>query len=235
MKKTKKRSSRQQCQPKKKDITSKNTLTLICLFTITLSWSWNKIRQIIMVNQLMAPSVKPTAPFLTKDMAKYHLWKLNKIEKERGGADYAQTDLLYPSSSSTTTASATYLHVDASTISTLTNDHEDSMEGIREEPSTTVGNNALVSSITTTASALIANNAGTRTCEGVVVGVVMQHVNEDTSHRNSVVGVFGRPKGSTQANSREVKERLRLAIAWAAGEYDIVRRNGKKNNKRAPR
>jgi hypothetical protein len=179
--------------------------------------------------------MKPTAPFLTKDMVKkYHLWKLNKTEKERGGADYTQTDLLYPSSS-TTTASATHLHVDASTISTLTNDHEDSMEGIREEPSTTVGNNALVCSITTTASALIANNAGSRTCEGVVAGVVTQHVNEDTSHRNSVVGAFGRRKGSTQAHSREMKERLRLAIAWAAGEYDIVRRNGKKNNKRAPR
>ena len=48
------------------------------------------------------------------------------------------------------------------------------------------------------------------TCEDVVVaGVVTQHVSEeDASHRNDVVGVFGRPKGSTQAHSRKLKERF---------------------------
>jgi hypothetical protein len=68
-----------------------------------------------------------------------------------------------------------------------------------------------------------------------VAGVVTQHASDDTSHRNDVVRVLGRPKGSTQAHSRELKERLRLATAWAAAEYDIVRKLSKENNRRAER
>ncbi len=147
-KKTKNKSSRQQCQPKKKYIASKKSdLDLLILNHIVMQLERDKANNngklAIGAISMIVARMKPTAPFLTKDMIKYHLWKLNKTEKQRGGADYTQTDLLYPSSS-TTTASATHLHVDTSTISTLTKDHEDSMEGIREEPSTTVGNNALV-------------------------------------------------------------------------------------------
>lgn len=60
-----------------------------------------------------------------------------------------------------------------------------------------------------------------------------QHVNED-AHRNDVItiaGVFGCPKSSTQAHSRELKEYLRLAVAWAAFENHIVKKIAKENNK----
>jgi hypothetical protein len=153
--------------------------------------------------------MKPTAPFLTNTMIKYHLWQLCKAEKRAAGE---QTELLDPLSSSNATANAGYLYVDASTISTLINNNEESEEDtIQEEPSTAPsGNNALVSDRrTTTGSASITDITGTRTCEDVVAGNVTQYVSEeDASHRNDVVGVFGRQKGSTQAHSRELKERF---------------------------
>ena len=231
--KKKPKNGRRQCGPKKYSTSKKSDLDLIILNHVVMELERDKANNNGKLGygaiSAIVARMKPTAPFLTKDMVKYHLRKLSKTaEKQRGGTTYAETELLYPSSS-ITTASAT--------ISTLTNDHEDEMENIRVEPSTTGGNNAPVSDGRTTASLLQANNTtGARTCEDGVDGVVTQHVSEeDASHRNDVVGVFGRPKGSTQAHSRELKERLRLATAWAAGEYNVVRKIAKASNKRAKR
>ena len=47
--------------------------------------------------------------------------------------------------------------------------------------------------------------------------------------------LFGRPKGTTIVNSRDLKERVRLATTEAASEYRTVRENAKLKNKRAKR
>ena len=110
MKKTKNRS--RQCQPKKKYITSKKSdLDLIILNHIVMELERdeanNNSKLAYGAISMIVARMKPTAPFLTKDMVKYYLWKPNKTGKQRGGAADAQLDLLYPSNT-TTTANAPY-------------------------------------------------------------------------------------------------------------------------------
>ena len=241
MKKAAKNNTGRRCQQKRKyKITTKSDLDMLILNHVVMELEKDRANNngrlaYGAISKIVA-RMKPTVPFLTKDMIKYHLWKLSKAEKRAAGE---QTEFLDPLSSSNATAIAAYLHVDASTILTLTNDNDKSEEDmIQEEPSTAPGeqNNPLVSDRRAITRTLITDIAGARTCEDVVAGVVTQHVSEEhASHRNDVVGVFGRPKGSTQAHSRELKERLRLATAWAAGEYDKIRKVGKENNGRAER
>ena len=210
MKKTRNRS--RQCQPKKKYITSKKSdLDLIILNHIVMELERDKANNngklpYAAISTIVA-RMKPTAPFLTKAMVKYHLWKLNKTEKQllEGAAD-AQLDLLYPSNTTMTANASNSPHVDASTISTLTNDHEDNMEGIREESSATIGNNAPVSDSRSTAIALnTINPAGTHTCEDVVAGVATQHVNDDDTSHRSIRSPKGQHPSSFQRIERTVE------------------------------
>jgi hypothetical protein len=67
-------------------------------------------------------------------------------------------------------------------------------------------------------------------------GLAQQQLITITEESVLVVGhSFGRPKGTTVASAREVKERVKLATAEAATEYKIVRDRAKMENKRATR
>ena len=139
--------------------------------------------------------MQPTYTWLTKDMVRDHL-KTQRRKKNR-----CTTSSIAPNSTeeriaSSTTAEWSESHASSTTLSTLSRDSG-------------------YSSIVRMADESIANNLSETTMAGESVPTGQQGTHITTTSPVT----FGRPKGSTQDHSLDVKRRIRLATAEAAKLY----------------
>jgi hypothetical protein len=142
-------------------------------------------------------------------MVKYYLIKLNK----KGNEDSATTSMAL-----TTTPPSSFLerHSDqtSSTLSTLTVEGSNWMPtGILDN--TFEGNEREQEQLETSGRGAESSVAA----EGESQGLQQQHVAPQ----------FGRPKGTTESNSREAHERIRLATVASAKEYKAAMIEKRKN------
>ena len=156
----------------------------------------------------------PTFPWLSKNMVKYHLIKLNKQGKD----DRTTTAVTVTSSPRSSSSGRADSDQTSSTLSTLT-----------AEGSSISGSNGMQKVIL----GRDENNNKKREqeqhktngCKEVLVNEsspLAADDKEEEAHQQQqfiVVPQFGRPKGTTESNSREAHERTRLATIAAAKEY----------------
>jgi hypothetical protein len=154
----------------------------------------------------------PTFPWLSKNMVKYHLIKLNK----KGNEDSATTSMAL---TTTPPYSSLERHSDqtsSSTLSTLTVEGSNGMPtGILDN--TIEGNEHEQEQLETSGGGAESSVAA----EDESQGHKQQHVAPQ----------FGRPKGTTESNSREAHERIRLATVASAKEYKAAMIEKRKNGK----
>jgi hypothetical protein len=187
----------------------------------------------------MVSEKKATLTWLTKDMIKYHLKKLNKIEVELlVGGDVTAMNLRRGASSALTLASR-----GSNTASTLT---VEMTFGSQEQDTMSFDMVTMQDQYTTAADldttltcmdggASTHNDGTTRTC---MDGGASTHNGGGTTtlDTNASFLVGGRPKGSTMALSRDYQHRIKMAINDTAEQYSAVRQESKMNNlSRAPR
>ena len=233
--------------------------------------------------------MKPALPWLTKDMIKYHLKKLNKCTNEATNMppQYADNNNIEEESSRTLPSSwssistltfgsicgDTHSMDNMTTTRTRTVDHHDEQGQqqcclLRAPPSLIRRQDKIAPPVQLSPSAKYAakntNNKDVRegpyetddsnvemtptstNIEGQpVAGLVGTPPDEelllddDTRTTSCVPTIsassFGRPKGTSVFNSKDLEERLQLATADAAQQYSIAREEARANNTRAAR
>lgn len=176
---------------------------------------------------------KPELPFLTKDIVKYHLRKLSTRNNVVLAVE-TNKSIIFMNGEPLADASISTLSMAGASAGMLQT--TEALASTANKEANTQGQGGKISAGSRGIQQGDNNGVVVPTCEDE--GVAGAPAN-DTNHQGDdddvplTLPVFGRPKGTTQVQSRDMKDCLKMATTWAAIEYVRVREHAKETSTRA--